>query len=141
MVEFLVQEFGERALNGDIDELELLRNQVSDLEAKLETQNAANTTAESKSDKAANSEDETDEDVRMPPFQRIPTVSKLFHVLIFRKILTTSMISQPKSPQRRTVVPALLSLPKLSVPGTKRALSRLRKLTSPLMPRRPLERS
>lgn len=63
MVEYLEQEFGDRALNGDLAQLEILQLQVKDLEAKLEAQKAGDNAGDDKSEKAANSEDETDSDV------------------------------------------------------------------------------
>ena len=62
MVEYLAAEFGERALNGDRSQAELLKTQIAELEKKLEAQrNQGATTAESKPE-AHGSEDETDED-------------------------------------------------------------------------------
>jgi len=64
MVQYLEQEFGERATNGDRSQAEALKAQIEELEAKLEVQKKAGaSTAESKDEDAAkNSEDETDED-------------------------------------------------------------------------------
>ena len=64
MVQYLEQEFGERATNGDRAQAEMLKAQIVELEAKLEAQRKAGaSTAESKTkDEAKNSEDETDED-------------------------------------------------------------------------------
>ena len=64
MAEYLEREFGERALNGDKSQKDLLLTKIAELEKRLETQRAAdNSTADSKPKSDQGSEHETDSDV------------------------------------------------------------------------------
>lgn len=63
MVEYMENEYGERATNGDWEVADSLKQQVAELQESLNKQKALDaSTAETKSDREVNSEDETDED-------------------------------------------------------------------------------
>ena len=63
MVKYMEREFGERAMNGDRDQLSLLQAKIADLEQQLEQQKAGQNTAASDDRSDKGSENETDEDV------------------------------------------------------------------------------
>ncbi len=65
MVDYLEKEFGERALNGDLNQTKMLLSKISELEEQLSKQRAAEaSTADSKVNKSdMGSEHETDSDV------------------------------------------------------------------------------
>ncbi len=66
MLEYLEEKYGERASQGDKNNLDFMRNEVSRLEAQVEAhkEKMANAPAsEDKQPEEVNSEDETDDDV------------------------------------------------------------------------------
>ena len=64
MVQYLEREFGERALNGDRAQADILAAKIAELESQLEKKRAAeNSTADSKPRSDQGSEHTTDSDV------------------------------------------------------------------------------
>lgn len=69
MVQYLEREFGERALNGDRAQADILQAKIAELESQLEKKRAAeNSTADSKPRSDQGSEHETDSDVSQSSF-------------------------------------------------------------------------
>ena len=61
MLGYLEKQFGERALNGDFDQIGILKAKIKEVESKLEAQRAKKAKTYDK-ESAKHSEDETDSD-------------------------------------------------------------------------------
>lgn len=115
MLKYLETNFGERALNGDMDQIEQLQVKIKAIEAKLEVQKSkgkGQATKESESDK--HSEHETDSDVSDTAFANFS-----------RHLTITSKYSLRRLPTK-TVAQELQCQPKPLAPGTRRDYSSLR---------------
>ena len=62
MVKYMEEEYGEQALNGDLDQAKILKAKIEELEEKIAAQKDS-TAEESKGRDDMGSEDETDSDV------------------------------------------------------------------------------
>ena len=63
MVKYIEREYGERALNGDLEQAAILSEKIEELQGRLDAQKGNDSTADSRGKQDDASENETDSDV------------------------------------------------------------------------------